>query len=157
MQDFGVLGRTSLTSILRWNFKANMEKLMSSLDKGQIALVISSVQNSKKKFPFLLPSIIFTFTNQAFLMDLFTWLTFSFYWIFYVTMHNITSKYFMFHHCRWMDVNMPLYLYSHLKMISGPSLSITHSTYTLWVSDHASLALNISWISILFYSWYLNF
>lgn len=39
LPDFGVLGSTSLTSMLRWNFKINMEKLMSSLDKGQIALV----------------------------------------------------------------------------------------------------------------------
>lgn len=39
LPDFEVLGSTSLTSILRWNFKTNMEKLMSSLDKGQIALV----------------------------------------------------------------------------------------------------------------------
>lgn len=36
---FTVLGITSFTSILRWNFKTNMDNLMSSSDKGQITLV----------------------------------------------------------------------------------------------------------------------
>lgn len=39
---FRVLGSTSLTSILRWNFKTNMNKLMSSSDKGQITLACGS-------------------------------------------------------------------------------------------------------------------
>ncbi|CAI9091731.1 OLC1v1026834C2 [Oldenlandia corymbosa var. corymbosa] len=37
-----VLGSTSLTKMLRWNFKANMVSLMSSSDKGQITLVNGS-------------------------------------------------------------------------------------------------------------------
>ncbi|KAI5670481.1 hypothetical protein M9H77_10845 [Catharanthus roseus] len=37
--DFKLSGSTSLTSLLRWNFKSNMEKLMSSSDRGQITLV----------------------------------------------------------------------------------------------------------------------
>ncbi|KAK4835083.1 hypothetical protein QYF36_004989 [Acer negundo] len=34
-----VVGETSLTSILRWNFKTNTEKTISSSDSGQIVLV----------------------------------------------------------------------------------------------------------------------
>lgn len=34
-----VLGESSLMSILRWNFKTNMEKTMFSSDNGQIMLV----------------------------------------------------------------------------------------------------------------------
>ncbi|XP_071929907.1 uncharacterized protein [Coffea arabica] len=39
---FTVLGSTSLTSTLRWNFKTNMNNLMSSSDKGQITLACGS-------------------------------------------------------------------------------------------------------------------
>ncbi|KAL3523990.1 hypothetical protein ACH5RR_016824 [Cinchona calisaya] len=42
LPKFTVLGSTSLASILRWNFKTNMEKLMSSSDKGQITLASGS-------------------------------------------------------------------------------------------------------------------
>ncbi|KAM7271428.1 hypothetical protein ACFE04_030642 [Oxalis oulophora] len=34
-----VVGEFSLASLLRWNFKTNMEKTLSSLDRGQISLV----------------------------------------------------------------------------------------------------------------------
>ena len=37
--DLELVKESSLMSILRWNFKANMNKLMSSSDNGQITLV----------------------------------------------------------------------------------------------------------------------
>ncbi|KAH7677887.1 syntaxin-binding protein 5 [Dioscorea alata] len=39
LPDLEVLGESSLMSTLRWSFKANMEKTISSYDFGQIALV----------------------------------------------------------------------------------------------------------------------
>ncbi|TXG50110.1 hypothetical protein EZV62_025985 [Acer yangbiense] len=39
LPNLEVVGETSLTSILRWNFKTNMEKTISSSDSGQIVLV----------------------------------------------------------------------------------------------------------------------
>lgn len=36
-----VVWESSLTSILRWNFKTNMDKTMCSSDDGQIMLVLS--------------------------------------------------------------------------------------------------------------------
>lgn len=39
LPDFKPLGNTSLMSILRWNFKTNMDKTMSASEKGQITLV----------------------------------------------------------------------------------------------------------------------
>lgn len=39
LPDFEVLEEDSLMSILRWSFKANIEKTMSSCDYGHIALV----------------------------------------------------------------------------------------------------------------------
>lgn len=37
--ELELVGDTSLMSILRWNFKNNMNKTMSASDKGQITLV----------------------------------------------------------------------------------------------------------------------
>ncbi|PKA62692.1 hypothetical protein AXF42_Ash012279 [Apostasia shenzhenica] len=39
LPDLEVVAGSSLMSVLRWNFKTNMEKTMSSYDKGQITLV----------------------------------------------------------------------------------------------------------------------
>ncbi|KAI4372923.1 hypothetical protein MLD38_011103 [Melastoma candidum] len=39
LPNLQVVGKTSLMSILRWNFKANMEKTVSSSENGQITLV----------------------------------------------------------------------------------------------------------------------
>lgn len=39
LPDLEVVGETSLTSILRWNFKTNMDKMMSSSSTGQITMV----------------------------------------------------------------------------------------------------------------------
>ena len=39
LPDLEVLGESSLISILRWNFKTNMEKTICSTNHGQIALV----------------------------------------------------------------------------------------------------------------------
>lgn len=39
LPDLEVVGETSLTSILRWNFKTNMDKRMSSSSTGQITMV----------------------------------------------------------------------------------------------------------------------
>ncbi|GMH30553.1 hypothetical protein Nepgr_032396 [Nepenthes gracilis] len=39
LPNLEVLGEYSLMSVLRWNFKSNMDKTMSSTDNGQIALV----------------------------------------------------------------------------------------------------------------------
>ncbi|KAL2456266.1 transducin family protein/WD-40 repeat family protein [Forsythia ovata] len=39
LPNLELVGGTSLMSILRWNFKKNMEKTMSASDKGQITLV----------------------------------------------------------------------------------------------------------------------
>ncbi|XP_042514167.1 uncharacterized protein LOC122088875 isoform X2 [Macadamia integrifolia] len=38
LPDLEVVGENSLMSILRWSFKTNMDKMMSSYDNGQIAL-----------------------------------------------------------------------------------------------------------------------
>ncbi|KAM7467960.1 hypothetical protein LguiB_015522 [Lonicera macranthoides] len=42
LPDLELLKETSLMSILRWNFKANMDRTMTSTDNGQIALVNGS-------------------------------------------------------------------------------------------------------------------
>ncbi|EPS63540.1 hypothetical protein M569_11244, partial [Genlisea aurea] len=39
LPELEVVGRTSLMSVLRWNFKNNMEKTMSASEKGLISLV----------------------------------------------------------------------------------------------------------------------
>ncbi|KAK4436503.1 Syntaxin-binding protein 5 [Sesamum alatum] len=39
LPELQLLGNTSMMSLLRWNFKNNMDKTMSSSDKGQITLV----------------------------------------------------------------------------------------------------------------------
>ncbi|KAM6598814.1 hypothetical protein CsatA_018423 [Cannabis sativa] len=39
LPDLEVLGESSLMSILRWNYKTNMDKTMCSTDQGEIALV----------------------------------------------------------------------------------------------------------------------
>lgn len=39
LPDLKVVGETSLMSILRWSFKTNMDKTMSSSHTGQISLV----------------------------------------------------------------------------------------------------------------------
>lgn len=39
LQDLNVLAETSIMSILRWNFKTNMEKTMSSFGNTNITMV----------------------------------------------------------------------------------------------------------------------
>ncbi|GFP97651.1 hypothetical protein PHJA_001909200, partial [Phtheirospermum japonicum] len=39
LPELELLGNTSMMSVLRWNFKTNMDKTMSASDKGQITLV----------------------------------------------------------------------------------------------------------------------
>lgn len=39
LPDLELVKESSLMSVLRWNFKANMNKMMSSSDNGQITLV----------------------------------------------------------------------------------------------------------------------
>lgn len=45
-----VLWESSLTSILRWNFKTNMDKTICSSDDGQIMLVLSRLINKFLSF-----------------------------------------------------------------------------------------------------------
>ncbi|KAK6122036.1 hypothetical protein DH2020_044219 [Rehmannia glutinosa] len=40
LPELELLGNTSMMSILRWNFKTNMDKTMSASDKGQITLTL---------------------------------------------------------------------------------------------------------------------
>lgn len=42
LPNLEVLGESSLMSILRWNFKPNMDKTISSSNRGLIALVGSN-------------------------------------------------------------------------------------------------------------------
>ena len=56
LPDLEVVGETSLMATMRWNFKTNMDKMMSSSDKGQITLV--SVLLAYVQWPLLTLSLL---------------------------------------------------------------------------------------------------
>lgn len=54
LPDLELVAESSLLSILRWNYKVNMDKTMCSDDHGQIVLVQYSLELSKLSgIPFL--------------------------------------------------------------------------------------------------------
>ncbi|CAK7325875.1 unnamed protein product [Dovyalis caffra] len=57
LPDLEVVGESSLMSILRWNFKTNMEKTICSSENAQIILVIGSGIRSYERIPESLPCL----------------------------------------------------------------------------------------------------